>query len=155
MLAKVSENPFDSEDWLFEIKWDGYRAIAEVNGSETKLYSRNGLSFAKEYDVIYDALLDLKIKAVLDGEIVALNEEGLPDFQGLQFYATEQKALVYQVFDILYLNGKKLTDKPLSERKEILRKLLPENDFIKYSDHIEAKGIAFFEVAKEKISKAS
>ncbi len=150
MLAKVSEKPFDNKDWIFEIKWDGYRAVAEVDGMHTKLYSRNGLSFAEEYDVVYDALSKIKFKAVLDGEIVAINDKGIPDFQALQFHATERAALVYHVFDILSLDGKKLTDKTLLERKKILKNILPKSNIIKYSDHVTENGIAFFEVAKEK-----
>ncbi|HTN45728.1 MAG TPA: DNA ligase D [Flavipsychrobacter sp.] len=150
MLASTTDEAFDGENWIFEIKWDGYRAIAEVDRSNVKLYSRNGLSFENTYPVIFDALSQLKIRAVLDGEIVAMNKNGLPDFQALQYHATEEAALVYQVFDLIALNGKKLTDQPLSKRKELLRNLLPENDLIRYSDHVAGDGKAFFEAAKEK-----
>src|SRR5690606_18997077 len=99
MLATSTDQAFDKEDWVFEIKWDGYRAIAELNGSDVKLYSRNGLSFEHSYPALYDALAQLNLHAVLDGEIVALDKNGMPDFQALQYYAAEEAPLVYQVFD--------------------------------------------------------
>lgn len=150
MLATATDKPFDSEDWIFEIKWDGYRAIAEIDKISVKLYSRNGLSFEHTYPGIFHALSQLKINAVLDGEIIALNKNGMPDFQALQYYSTEEAPLVYQVFDLIALNGKKLTGQPLLERKELLRNMLSENDIIRYSDHVQTHGKAFFEVAKEK-----
>jgi bifunctional non-homologous end joining protein LigD len=151
MLAKLREKPFDDPNWLYEIKWDGYRAIAELNGRNSRLYSRNGLSFENEYAVIFDELMKIKKKAILDGEIVAFNEKGMPSFQLLQQYGQRNDVpLLYYVFDILSLNGKSLEDKPLIERKQILKDLLPESDVVKYCDHIEGQGKKFFEVMQKK-----
>jgi bifunctional non-homologous end joining protein LigD len=87
---------------------------------------------------------------VVDGEIVVLNDNGFPDFQLLQHYdGNRHRPIQYHVFDILFLNGKDLCNLPLIERKEILRKELPENDVIKYSDHVETNGLSFFEVTRE------
>ena len=86
MLAKLHEGAFDDPNWIYEIKWDGYRAIAEVAGNKSRLYSRNGLNFADEYAIVFDELKKLKKKVILDGEIVALDEEGKPSFQLLQQY---------------------------------------------------------------------
>jgi bifunctional non-homologous end joining protein LigD len=86
MLAKETDEPFDDEGWIYEIKWDGYRAIAEVGNGTGRLYSRNGLVFNDKYPVITKALQKIKQPAVLDGEIVVLNEEGRSEFQKLQHY---------------------------------------------------------------------
>ncbi|MCY7293508.1 MAG: ATP-dependent DNA ligase, partial [Ferruginibacter sp.] len=86
MLAKESTEVFDSKEWLYEVKWDGYRAIAEVSSNEVKLYSRNGNDFSQKYPVILEELKRLKHNAILDGEIVVLSEDGFPDFQKIQHY---------------------------------------------------------------------
>lgn len=145
MLAKETTAAFDDKDWIFEIKWDGYRAIAETGKGKVRLYSRNGLSFDNSYPPVYEALQKMKEKAVLDGEIVVLNEEGMPEFQLLQHYdSNRDKPIQYQVFDLLSLNGKDTTQLPLLKRKELLQTLLKKTDIIKYSDHIEERGKEFF-----------
>ena len=102
MLAKLHDKAFDDPNWVYEIKWDGYRAIAELNGKNSRLYSRNGLSFEQEYAVVFQELLKIKKMAVLDGEIVAFNNDGMPSFQALQQYGQNPDTpLQYQVFDIL------------------------------------------------------
>lgn len=146
MLAKETEMPFNSKDWIYEIKWDGYRAIAEINGNNVKLYSRNGTSFNNSYPVIVDALAKMKINAVLDGEIVALDKNGLPSFQLLQNYNYDHP-LIYYIFDVLSINKKKISSLPLLKRKQQLEKLLKKSDVIKYSDHIQEKGIEFYKLA--------
>lgn len=151
MLAKETDKPFSKKDWIYEIKWDGYRAIAEVNNGEVKLYSRNGNSFLSSYPEVVEQLSKLKTNVVLDGEIVVINEEGQPDFQKLQhFDQFRNYPLHYYVFDLLEMNGKKLYALPLIERKKKLEKLIVKNDVIKYSDHIEENGEDFFEMIKEK-----
>ncbi len=150
MLAKVKEKPFDEKGWLFEVKWDGYRAIAEIKNGEANLYSRNLIPFNKKYPPIARSLAAFDCDAVLDGEIVILDEDGHADFQALQHYDEDPSPnLYYYVFDILYLNGFDLTGLPLLERKKYLRQIFPDLRNIKYSDHIENEGIAFFELAKK------
>jgi bifunctional non-homologous end joining protein LigD len=149
MLAKLGENSFDSNEWLFEIKWDGYRAVAELTAGNIKLYSRNGLSFIKLYSPVANALSRLKIEAVLDGEIVVFNKHGKPDFQQLQQY-NGSLPIAYYVFDCLMFNGKSLTNLPLLKRKEILKSIIPaDHAVIKYSDHVLADGNLFFKHVKE------
>jgi len=149
MLATLAEDPFDDDEWLFEIKWDGYRAVAETNGKSTRLYSRNGLSFLDAYPAITNELQAIKKKMILDGEIIAVNEHGHPDFQLLQHAAKDPStAIAYQVFDILELDGQDLSDLPLVERKKILLEALPESDHIRYCDHVEKRGKEFFTVVK-------
>ncbi|MFT3824875.1 MAG: non-homologous end-joining DNA ligase [Chitinophagaceae bacterium] len=150
MLAKLHDKAFDDKDWVYEIKWDGYRAIAEINGSRSRLYSRNGLSFEHKYPLIFEQLGTIKQKMIIDGEITALNPKGLPSFQLLQQYETDQTVpLVYYVFDILKAGNRSLEKETLVERKKILEELLPQNDVIRYCDHIEEKGIAFFKQVKK------
>lgn len=151
MLAKETSKAFSSADWLYEIKWDGYRAIAEVNNTEVQLYSRNGNSFLQSYPLVVNELKKLKLNAVLDGEIVVLNEEGNPDFQKLQHYLEHTNyPIQYYVFDLLEVNGEKLYQLPLIERKQRLEKLLKKNDVIKFSDHVLEQGVPFFDAAKAK-----
>ncbi|HYI75970.1 MAG TPA: non-homologous end-joining DNA ligase, partial [Chryseolinea sp.] len=148
MLATLTDEPFDHADWIFELKWDGYRAVAEVDGRSVKLYSRNGLSFSELYPKVADALAGLNSHFVLDGEIVVLDENGKPSFQKLQQFSNYPSLkIVYYVFDCLSYQGKDLKDLPLLERKKILRHALVENEVVKYSDHIERAGISFFKKA--------
>jgi bifunctional non-homologous end joining protein LigD len=151
MLAKETDKPFSDDDWIFEMKWDGFRAIAELNGSSVKLYSRNGNSFAHAYPAVVKALSAMKLRAVFDGEIIVLNENGMPDFQKLQLYQTVgTHPIEYRVFDILWLDGKNLCDLPLIGRKKILVSVLKKNNVVKYSDHITGDGEGFFKIAVEK-----
>ena len=145
MLAQIHDEPFDNEEWIFEIKWDGYRAIAEIHGGDVKLYSRNGLSFLGLYPAVADALRKIKDEAVLDGEIVVLNEKNQPDFQKLQQYDHNPSLTIqYYVFDCLSHKGKSITHLPLVERKEIAKKVVGNNKIIKYSDHVTQSGVEFF-----------
>ncbi|MFZ1618180.1 MAG: DNA ligase D [Flavobacteriales bacterium] len=150
MLASPDTAAFDDPEWLFEIKWDGYRAIAETGGKSVRLYSRNGLSFAEGYPSITDDLRTIQRNMVLDGELVAMNDAGRPDFQLLQHAAAvPDTQLVYQVFDLLSLNGQDTTSLSLIERKELLRKALPDLEHIKYCDHVLSRGKDFFAAAQE------
>ena len=145
MLASVREEPFDDEEWIFEIKWDGYRAIADTTDT-LKLYSRNGLSFLGKYAPIEDALKQQEHEMILDGEIVAYNKDSQPDFQTLQHFGDNLNApLVYNVFDLLYLNGHSTKELTLIQRKELLKDALIETNHLKYCDHVEGDGKAFFE----------
>ncbi|TPE42426.1 DNA ligase D [Pontibacter mangrovi] len=152
MMAKLTDGPFDGEDWLFEIKWDGYRAIAEVKGGQVELYSRSGKSYKDKYKPIIEGLQQLGQEAVLDGEIVVLNDEGYATFQQLQNYQnTPSEHLYFYVFDLLYLNGEDLRDLPLLERKQRLQELLSEElPAVRYSDHVVARGKEFFREAQRK-----
>ncbi len=150
MLASISKNAFDDKDWLFEIKWDGYRAISEIKNSGVRFYSRNGIDFSQRFPAIFQALKKIKHNVVLDGEVVLLGEKNLPDFQKLQHYESNLNyPLIYYVFDILELDGKNMEKLPLADRKKILKQVLKKNQVIRYCDHVEEKGTAFLEKAKE------
>ena len=150
MLAQSEEKAFDHKDWVFEIKWDGYRAVADLREKEIQLYSRNGLSYSDKFSKIAKALDDQTHQMVLDGEIVAFNSEGKPDFQTLQKIGENPNlAMTYQVFDLLWLNGHSTENLTLVQRKELLKEALIENEVIKYCEHIPEKGIDFFDQIKK------
>jgi DNA ligase D-like protein (predicted ligase) len=150
MSATLSDEPaFDDPKWLFEIKWDGYRAVAELKGKDTRLYSRNGLSFAKAYPKVFNELVKLKLDAIIDGEIVVFRD-GMPSFQAIQNYkSTQNLPIQFIAFDCLQYNGQDLTKTKLIERKEVLKDILPQSDIIKYCDHLEEEGVALFEQARK------
>lgn len=151
MLAKLVTKPFNHKDWLFEIKWDGYRTIAKILQGEVKLSSRNQLSFNKKFSPIVDQLKKhIHHDAILDGEVVAINDQGQPDFSLLKSGKAQAQSLIFYAFDLLYLDGQDLRDHPLIERKEKLEILLAplKNTNIKYCDHIIGQGEQFFKKAE-------
>jgi len=150
MLASVVKEPFDDPDWIYEVKWDGYRAVAEVRDKTVSLYSRNNISFNKRFAPVVASLQRFAFDAVLDGEVVALDEAGHPDFQMLQHYQEEGKGyLLYYVFDLLHFQGRDLTNLPLVRRKEILKKVLPVDPRLRFSGHVAREGTLFYRVARE------
>ncbi|MBO9153040.1 DNA ligase D [Chitinophaga sp. GCM10012297] len=150
MLTTLVDAPFDREGWIFEPKWDGYRAIAAVKDGETELYSRNKLSFNEAYAPIVEAVENIPHNVVLDGEIIILGANKKSDFQALQNYRSTGKGkLVYQVFDLLHLDGHELGELPLTERKILLEELVKQLDDprVQYSAHVAGKGVQLFEKA--------
>lgn len=150
MLATLVAQPFDRDGWIYEIKWDGYRAIGEVDGDNVFLYSRRQESFAEKFAPIHDALAKLGHNAILDGEVVVLDDDGRPSFQALQNYQKfGQGNLVYCIFDLLSLDGQDLRALPLVHRKELLQDLPLPDERLRISDHVEHDGVAFFQAAVE------
>ncbi len=150
MLCKVADKPFDDREWAFEIKWDGYRAIADLSKDAIRLYSRNGIDFSEKFKKIVNSLKLQEHQMVLDGEIVAYDDAGKPNFQWLQRIGDNPNlVLSYQVFDILWLNGHSTEKLSYLQRKELLKDALVENEIIKFSDHILENGITFFQAAKD------
>jgi bifunctional non-homologous end joining protein LigD len=150
MKATLVDEPFDEPGWLFEVKWDGYRAIAVLDKKDgAQLISRNNLPFDKYYP-INEALKSWKMDAVLDGELLVLNEKGISDFGAMQNWRSEADGnLVYYIFDILWYEGKNLMGLPLSERQAILQSIIPtDNDHIRQSKVFDANGIDFFAAAE-------
>lgn len=151
MLAEQADFPFDNGDWVFEMKWDGYRAVAEIHKNKVTLHSRNQISFTERYPELIEALRTIPHTVVLDGEIVVLDEQGRSRFQLLQDYRRGNHGqLIYYVFDILHLDGYDLTQLPLVERKRILETILPESSHLKFSDHISEHGLKLYEIARRK-----
>lgn len=152
MLATLVDEPFDKDGWLFEFKWDGYRAIAEIENGSSRLYSRKGNSFEKKFPSIAKILKELAQNGfpntIFDGEIIALND-GRPDFHALQNYNETKIPLHYVIFDLLYYDGIDFRHKPLIERKTALQKIIPKHPQIILSEHIEKNGKKFFNIAKK------
>jgi bifunctional non-homologous end joining protein LigD len=129
----------DGPNWLFEIKLDGYRAMAVKSGGRLNLFSRRRNSFNTQYSLVFEALADLPDNTVIDGEIVALNESGRPDFNRLQHYRAEASRIHYFVFDLLVYNNRDLTQLPLIERRQIMKSVLKlESPRIHIAEHFEA-----------------
>jgi bifunctional non-homologous end joining protein LigD len=150
MLATLVDEAFNDEEWQFELKLDGYRSLAYVKNGKAEIRSRNNNSFNKKFEPIHDALLQWKINAVVDGEIVVLNEEGVPDFNSIQQWdKKKQGQLVYYVFDLLWIDGLDVMQEPLYIRQEVLKQIIPENSALRFSDHIDAVGKDFFEIARQ------
>jgi bifunctional non-homologous end joining protein LigD len=151
MLAKSANAAFNDPEWIFEIKLDGYRALALVDQAGARLISRAGNELSSAYPAIVGDLVTTKLTAVFDGEIVVLDESGIPRFELLQSYRTAHRGhLVYYVFDLLFLNGQDLRNRPLIQRKETLRQVLNGSEIVRYVEHIDGSGKEFFELAKEK-----
>jgi bifunctional non-homologous end joining protein LigD len=151
MLATLVDAPFERPGWLFEVKWDGYRAIAEVSRDGVQLYSRNHNPFETKFAPVVAGLEQLGHEAVLDGEVVVVEGKGRSQFQLLQNYQKTGKGdLVYVVFDLLYLDGKDLRSEPLVRRKGLLKKLFKKSiPRVRFGEHIEETGVAFFSAAME------
>lgn len=149
MLATLTDKPFNSKEWIYEIKWDGYRVISKKKGSNVSLASRNLLSFDEKFHTIRKALKVFKGDMVLDGEVVAVDEENKPSFQKLQNYQrTGIGNIVYYIFDLLWYKGYNTESMPVIERKNLLKSIVPEAENIFYCDHIEENGIDLFKQAK-------
>jgi bifunctional non-homologous end joining protein LigD len=148
MLATPLAEPFDKPGWVYEIKWDGYRTIAEVQAGKVKLYSRNLLSFDERFAAIAESLKDLGHDAVIDGEVVVVDPAGRSSFQLLQQYQKSgQGRLIYYVFDLLHLDGRDLRRLPLTERKKFLAQLVPGLPRVQFSEHVEDRGVDLFRAA--------
>jgi bifunctional non-homologous end joining protein LigD len=141
-----SPQPFSRAGWIFELKWDGYRLLADRN----RLLTRNKKDATKWYPEIIKALARLKGDFVIDGEVCLLDERGLPRFEEMRHRTMSKNGepVTFFAFDLLFLNGRDLRALPLIERKKRLRKLIPKNtNRLIYVDHIETEGEFVFKHA--------
>jgi bifunctional non-homologous end joining protein LigD len=156
MLATLVGGPFDDPDWLFEVKWDGFRVEAVVDAGSVRLWTRGEKDAADWY---FGPFLDpptwiAASDAVVDGEVIALDDRGEPDFALLQARikgrgkAAVPTPFVYEVFDLLHLDGRSLLDEPLEERRRLLGGVLRVDPRVRLSEHVEGDGLAFFEAAR-------
>jgi bifunctional non-homologous end joining protein LigD len=161
MLATPVEKPFDDPEWLFEIKWDGYRAVAFIGDGRVRLVSRNQNDLTGQYSElgVLPTLVNAKT-AILDGEIAALDEQGRASFSlmqqrtgirsgGRRTAGRPDVPIVYYVFDLLYVDGYDLRRVALEERKQALVKIVGTNEVVRHSEHFPERGIALFEAAKQ------
>src|SRR5437762_4119730 len=151
MLATLVDRPPEEQGWLYEIKWDGYRAIAYLDKGKVDIRSRNNKSFNEKFYPVYEALKNWKINTVVDGEIVVVNEKGVPDFNELQLWRSEADGqLAFYVFDVLWLEGFMAMDLPLEERHQLLEAIMPSgNGIIKISEQFNTSGKEFFSLAEQ------
>jgi len=162
MLASIEENPFDNPNWLFEIKWDGYRVISFVENGNVRMVSRNQNDLGPRYPELRELPNLIQAKtAILDGEVVVLDEQGRPSFSlmqqrtgirahGRQAAPRADLPIIYYVFDLIYLDGYDLRRVALDERKRVLRQVLSSGELVRYSDHHAGQGVALFQAAKQK-----
>jgi bifunctional non-homologous end joining protein LigD len=161
MLAESIEEPFDGKDWLFEIKWDGYRAVTFIENGKARLVSRNQNDLTPRYPELRELPKSLKAKtAILDGEVVALDADGRSSFSLMQqrtgFRPGTKRAtpnrdvpVLYYAFDLIYLDGYDWRRVPLEARKQKLASIVETGDSLRYSDHYPEQGKALFNIAKD------
>jgi DNA ligase D-like protein (predicted ligase) len=141
---------FDGSEWIYEIKLDGYRAAAAKSDRGVRLFSRRNKSFNDQYPDIVEALGELPDNTVVDGEIVALDESGRPNFNLLQNFRSEASRIHYFVFDLLVYDGRDLTRLPLIERREIMSSALKfKSPRIRISDYVEASATDMLRAVRE------
>jgi len=140
--------PFSHPDYLFEIKWDGFRSLVRIEQGKCRLISRKGNEFKSLRTLNESVLAELRVRSAdLDGEIVCLNDDGKPEFRDLLHRKGEPR---FVAFDLLWYDGQDLRYSPLTERKHKLRAILPnDSDRVFYCDHIERDGESQFRVACE------
>jgi len=140
MRLSRRSKPFDSDDWIFELKHDGFRALAYVEDGQCRFVSRNGHTFTKFADLCANIAATIRSEnAVLDGEIVCLDATGRSVFNDLMF--RREGDCYFFAFDVLFADDEDVRDSPLIERKRRLRKLIPrKTSRLLYLDHIEGRG---------------
>jgi len=150
MLTTLIDKPVNDPNWVYEVKWDGYRALAFcLKNGDVQLLSRNNKQFNEKFYPIFKILQGLKQDLVIDGEILIINDKGISSFRDLQNWSSEEDGkLVYYVFDIIWYEGKDLTELPLNARQKILAEVLANtNDGIKISKVFYEDGNKFYEAA--------
>jgi len=163
MLATLVDGPFDDPQWLYEIKWDGYRAVTFLEHGVVRLVSRNQNDLTAAYPELRYVGGSIRARAaILDGEIVALDEQGRPSFNLMQQRTgigagghriqrtRDDVPIVYYVFDLLYLDGYNLMAAELEQRKQLLASVLTPSNLIRYSDHYIGNGKALYRAAAER-----
>ena len=160
MMATLVGEPFSGPEWLFEVKWDGYRSLAFLREGHVRFFSRNQNEQTSEFPEMRELAERMGAEtAIIDGEIVALDEEGRPSFSLMQqrsgLLGPEKRrapergiAIVYYAFDLLYLNGYSLFGVALEKRKELLQQVLTPSDRIRYSGHFLEAGEDLYRVAR-------
>src|SRR4029079_11413401 len=159
MKATAVDKAFTDPDWLFEIKFDGYRVQTVIDGRNVRMWTRNKQDAGTYFpDLAGAAPSWIRAQtAIVDGEVVAVDEDGNPSFKLLQARAGPLRGrpeaaapIVYYLFDLLYLDGRSLINVPLEQRKRLLRSVLRDHPTVRYGIHIEGDGEAFLEVVKSR-----
>ena len=153
MQASSVKEPFDSPDWIFETKLDGYRAIAIIDSTgKARIWSRNHSPLEPKFPTVGDAVSQLKLRStILDGEIVALDKDGVPRFQLLQQWQKRPTApVVFYLFDLLWSDGRDITGKSIVHRRKRLQEIITAVDGIQVGGYVESRGKYLFQLAKER-----
>jgi bifunctional non-homologous end joining protein LigD len=156
MLATLVAAPFDDPAWQFEIKWDGFRVETVVDRGQVRLWTRGRQDAARYFGPFLDPPDWIAAeRAIVDGEVIALDDRGEPDFALLQARikgrsSAPSHAFVYEVFDLMYLGDRSLIDEPLAIRRRLLKDLIVADPRVRVSEDIEGEGLAFFEAARER-----
>jgi len=157
MLATLVGAPFDAEDWTFEIKWDGFRVEAVVDRGTVRIWTRGQQDAAGYFGPFLDPTDWIAAKqAIVDGEVIALDDRGEPDFALLQARIKgkarggETTPFVYEVFDLMWLDGRSLLDEPLEVRRKLLKDVLRPDPRVRLSEDIAGDGLTFFAAAQER-----
>jgi bifunctional non-homologous end joining protein LigD len=155
MLATLVAAPFDDPGWQFEVKWDGFRVEAVVAGDQVRLWTRGQQDASRYFGTFLEPSTWLAAdRAVVDGEVISLDDHGEPDFALLQDRikgrgrGSTPHPFVYEVFDLLHLDGRSLIGQPLEERRRLLAGILATDPRVRLSEHIVGDGLAFFEAAR-------
>jgi len=161
MLATAEEKPFRRSGWLFELKYDGVRALAEKRGESVRIFARSGADRTMQYAEIANALRHLPVEeALIDGEIVAVDALGRSSFERIQrrFTPSDPEAVAqarrevpvaFYAFDLLAVAGHDVRELPLATRKELLARVAPRTGFIRFADHVVEDGLGLFEAAQK------
>lgn len=151
MLATLVSEVVTDESWIYEMKWDGYRAVAYIFNGKADICSRNNNSFNEKFYPLQESLQQWKINAVVDGEIVVVNEHGIPSFSDLQLWRSEEDGqLLYYLFDVLWVEGISVMHLALEQRKQLLKAIIPnEHPHIRFSKTLKDSGGEAFELAKQ------
>src|SRR5215213_6965620 len=157
MLATLVGDAFDDPEWQFEVKWDGFRIEAVVDGDDVRLWTRGQQDAGRYFGAFLDRPTWISARqAIVDGEVIALDDHGEPDFALLQARIKGQgrgavaTPFVYEVFDLLHLDGRSLLEEPLEERRRLLAGVVGTDPRVRVSEHVEATGLAFFEAARRR-----
>jgi bifunctional non-homologous end joining protein LigD len=158
MNATLVAAPFDDPDWLFEVKWDGFRVEAIVDKGSVRPLTRGGLDASRYFGSFLEPPTWIAAKqAIVDGEVIAVDEAGEPDFARLQAGIKGRardnggsRPFLYVVFDLLFIDGRSLLAEPLEERRRLLVKALRPDPRVRFSEHIEREGISAFAAARER-----
>lgn len=149
MLGSSSKEVFDSSDWVFELKWDGFRCLAIIIDGKVYLRSKQGNSLNSRFPVFVKKLQEeITYNCIMDGELVVLNPDGYSCFESL-IRNTYNPKIVYQVFDLIQYKDQSLLKAPLLQRKELLKQILPYSITLRYVDHIEGIGIDFYKLVEK------
>jgi bifunctional non-homologous end joining protein LigD len=155
MLATLVSAPFDGPAWQFEVKWDGFRVETVVDGAEVRMWTRGRQDAARYFGPFLDPPTWIRARrAIVDGEVIALDARGEPDFARLQAgigsAVTGGSAFIFQAFDLLYIDGRSLLEEPLEARRQRLAEVIQPDPRVRLSEHVDGDGVAFFRAAQER-----